>query len=744
MGSKKKRNKAESQPQPAAVEKSWISAHPRVVIGILLVVCLGPFIDKAIHTDDVLFVWTGQWLQKHPADFFGFKVNWWVSALPMSATNYNPPLLSYLLAGVASLFGWNEIVLHLACLGVAFLAASGIYALAQRWCGQPLLATLIAIFTPAFLVSSSTLMCDVPMLGFWVWALVLWDRALTDDKQDWRRYAGAGALAGLAMLTKYSTITLLPLLVLLSLLRTRKAGWWLLGLAIPVLMLAGYEWITARMYRQGLFSAAVHYANTRHVEFPGGWRASLIIDLAFAGGSLLPLLFFAPWLWRWRQWLMGGIVLFGGLLVLFRLWDNVGLNSSAPDLLKNWNFLLQTVLFAAAGVYLVLFTGAEIRRRRDTVTVLLALWIAGIIYFATILNWTVNVRSFLPLVPAAAILLVRRMEAFRGKYMTAGWLLWPLIPAAAISLCLVATDYQLANSFRTIAEKIMAKYKTSGGTIWFEGHGAFQYYMEKLGGRPIDVEQSLLQPGDMVVVPEIGILTPLPSGSVGWVEHLQSAPISLMNVMGGSASGTAGFYGANVGPVPFILGNLPAQNYYVVKVFSRVQFNSQPVNPKEVQAGAVPLFQGFSSINENNLNFQMGPEAARETQLAHQLESQGRVEEAIQHYRNALNADGNNPVTLNNLAWILATAVKPGLRDGKEAVLLATRAVGLTEYRYPLFIGTLAAAYAQAGRFQDAVNTACVAEALALVTGQNDVLAANARLLARYASGLTVDPTQAP
>ncbi len=740
MGSKKKRNKAESQ--AVNVKKSWISAHPRVVIGIILVLCLGPFIGKAIHTDDVLFVWTGQWIQKHPADFFGFKVNWWVSAIPMWVANYNPPLLSYFLAGVASLFGWSETVLHLACLAVAILTALGIYSLAEMWCERPLLATLVAIFTPAFLVSSTTLMCDVLMLGFWIWALVLWERALGKEGSRWQ-FIGAGVLAGLAVLTKYSAITLLPLLITLSLLRTRKAGWWLVGLAVPGLMLAGYELVTARMYGRGLFFAAVSYAHTVHIEFPGGWRASGIIDLTFAGGSLLPMLFFAPWLWRRREWLVGGIVMLGGLLVTFRLWSNVGLNSSAPDLLNHWDFLLQVVLLAACGLHLVLFTAAETWRRRDVVTLILALWIAGIIFFATVLNWTVNVRSFLPLVPAAAILLARRLEVFRGNFMTGNRLLWPLIPAAAIALCIAAADYQLANSCRTAAEQITARCKSAGHTLWFEGHGAFQYYMERLGGQPTDVERSLLQSGDVVVVPEIGILTPLPSGSVGWVEHLQYAPSSWMNLMGGTASGTAGFYGANVGPVPFMVGNPPAQNYYVVKVFSRVQFNSQPVNPQEVQAGAVPVFQGFSSTNENNLNFQMGTDAARETQLAHQLEADGRVEQAIQHYRNALDADSGNPVALNNLAWILAAAGKPELRNGEEAVRLAAKAVDLTQSRYPVFIGTLAAAYAQAGQFREAVDTACIAEALALVTGQNDVYAINARLLSRYYSGQTVDATQA-
>ena len=210
--------------QPVNLKQAWISEHPLVVIGVILAGCLGPFINKAIHEDDALFIWTAEWIQKHPTDFYGFGVNWWTSTVPMWVANWNPPLMSYFLAGVAALFGCHEIVLHLACLVVAFAAATGIYALAQTWCGRPLLATVVAIFTPAFLVSSTTLMCDVLMLTFWIWALVLWERALAGSEQSWWRFAGAGALAGLAVLTKYNAVILLPLLPILSLLRTRKLG----------------------------------------------------------------------------------------------------------------------------------------------------------------------------------------------------------------------------------------------------------------------------------------------------------------------------------------------------------------------------------------------------------------------------------------------------------------------------------------------------------------------------------------
>ncbi|MGA3283832.1 MAG: glycosyltransferase family 39 protein, partial [Verrucomicrobiota bacterium] len=444
------------------LKKSWISRYPLIVIGVILVVCLGPFINKAIHWDDALYVWTAEWIQKHPADFFGFNVNLLTTAIPMWVANWNPPLMSYFLAGVASLFGWNEIALHLACLAVAFMAATGIYSLAQMWCERPLLATVIAIFTPVFLVSSTTLMCDVPMLTFWIWALVLWERALGSE-QGWWRFAGAGMLAGLAVLTKYSAVTLLPLLPILSILRTRRLGWWWLGLAVPLMMVAGYEWMTAEMYGRGLFSLAVsHTHNSR--EFPDGWEARGIIGLAFAGGCLLPLLFFAPFLWRPKTLLTGSIVILGLWLAMFPLWNDLGLTNGSigetPEKLKHWYYLLEVVILVAGGLHLLFLAMAETWRGRDINSVIIALWIISGFFSATVLNFAVNARSLLLIVPAAAILLVRRLEATRANAVTWG-VLWPLIPTAAVTLSLVIADYQLANSARTAAEEITAKYKSA-------------------------------------------------------------------------------------------------------------------------------------------------------------------------------------------------------------------------------------------------------------------------------------------
>ena len=728
---------------PVQLKKSWISAHPRVVIGFILVACLGPFLNKAIHTDDALFVWTGEWIQKHPADFFGGEVNWWVSALPMWAANYNPPLMSYFLAGVASVFGWNEIALHLACLGVAFLTAIGIYSLAQKWCERPLLATLVAIFTPAFLVSSSTLMCDVGMLGFWIWALVLWERASDIGRGPWL-FVGAGALAGLAVLTKYSAVVLLPLLPVLSLLRTRKVGWWWLGLAVPLILLAGYELVTARMYGKGLFSAAVYYARMHPSGFPGGWKVKGIIGLAFAGGSLLPLLFFAPRLWRPRTLLAGGSVILGILSGIFWLGGDLGLLQENPGLMKHWDFAAQVLLLTAGGLHLLLLVAAEAWQRRDRISVMLALWIISGLFFAVVLNWTVNARSFLPIVPAAAILLVRRLGAARENPVTGGGLSWPLIPAAAITLSLIIADCQMANSARTAARKIAAEYKPAGHKLWFEGHGAFQYYLEKLDSQPIDIERSLLQPGDVVVVPWIGSCMSLPAGSVGWIVGLQCDSFSWMNPFGGTERGAGGFYDANWGPVPFAVGKFPSQEYYVLKVFSPMQWNSQPADRRKLYPGDVPGFPKVVCLTGERMTFQWQPESLAQFQLAGQYKADGKLEAAIQCYRKAVEMDSNNPAALNTLAWTLATTGKPDLRRGQEAVELATRAVELTDARLPALFKTLEAADTAAGRFSDAREAANVANTLARLTNQKDPGAFNAVPIARDFSGPAVGATNAP
>ncbi len=84
----------------------------------------------------------------------------------------------------------------------------------------------------------------------------------------------------------------------------------------------------------------------------------------------------------------------------------------------------------------------------------------------------------------------------------------------------------------------------------------------------------------------------------------------------------------------------------------------------------------------------------------------GQVAETIGHYREAVRIRPDFRTAANNLAWLVATARDPSLRDPELAVSLAERAVALSAAPDPSVLDTLAAAYAAAGRYGDAARVA--------------------------------------
>ena len=112
--------------------------------------------------------------------------------------------------------------------------------------------------------------------------------------------------------------------------------------------------------------------------------------------------------------------------------------------------------------------------------------------------------------------------------------------------------------------------------------------------------------------------------------------------------------------------------------------------------------------------------AATLVHLGHALATLGRVEEAIAQYQKALKTNPNDALACNNLAWIRATHPDPRFRDGLQAVTLAQRAVGRLP-NDPGLLETLAAAYAEAGRFPEALQAARQGLALAQQENKNAV-----------------------
>jgi hypothetical protein len=159
--------------------------------------------------------------------------------------------------------------------------------------------------------------------------------------------------------------------------------------------------------------------------------------------------------------------------------------------------------------------------------------------------------------------------------------------------------------------------------------------------------------------------------------------------------------------------------------------------PTEISSMKVPLWtDDFASLFQI-LRSQTGPQidpvfSEAQSRIANNLCQQGDFAGAVASYRLALQTHPDLPDLLNNLGWLLAACPDARTRDGAQAVKHAGRACDLTHYGVTPMVGTLAAAYAEAGRFDDAISTAEKACMMASESGDQDLLKRNQELLGLY------------
>jgi Flp pilus assembly protein TadD len=289
---------------------------------------------------------------------------------------------------------------------------------------------------------------------------------------------------------------------------------------------------------------------------------------------------------------------------------------------------------------------------------------------------------------------------------------------------LVKADYDLAGAGRAAAKELCAKYQTPEKSIWFEGHWGFQYYMEQLGAKPLDFAYHRLAEKEIVVLPTPGnAVLGLPAEMFRQIEMRETESGTGCSTMGPSAG--AGFYGAVFGPLPFRLGRGEPARFSVCEITrTDDQGALQQMGQTEPKEQTLNRFQRALLSHPNDAQTQF--------QLAQLLSRQGSTTEAIAHYREGLRLKPDAPEGLNNLAWILATDPDESKRNGAEAVRLAAQACDRTGWKKPVMLGTLAAAYAEAGRFGEAVAAAQKAIETAEAAGQSDLAAINRRLIEIY------------
>src|SRR6266404_368484 len=480
-----------------------------LIVSVITVLSLLPFSNKAFYADDPLFVWAGKHIQTEPMNPYNFKVNWYGTDMMMSDVTKNPPIACYYIAGAAAIMGWNEPGLHIAFMLPALLVVGGTFLLARHLCKGSMAAALVTLLSPVFLVSATTVMCDILMVAAWIFAIYFWIRGV--DENSHLYLLSSALLMPICALTKYFGMALVPLLIVYAVTARRSAGWWLVYLIIPVAVLYWYQVTTKAAYGRGLLMDAASYAQAA----PGSNRWSLskvITGFSFTGGCAL------------------GIIFFGFAL------------------LDRWK-----MVYAALGLLVLV----------------ILLWVLGTYVFATFVNWSVNARSMLPMMPAVAILVLRRTEALRsdGRARSLNHLLIPIILSAAVAFLVTRADFVQAQRDRQEAAQLCSS--NSGHTVWFQGHWGFQYYMEAYGAKPIDKRKPVAV-GDVMVIPLNNTNLAQPSAEWTPLRDVQKVEVeSTMATM--QKSSGAGFYTDVWGPMPFALRTAIPDEFAVFDIYYGVK-----------------------------------------------------------------------------------------------------------------------------------------------------------------------------
>ncbi len=541
------------------------------IIAVITAACLIPFINKAYHIDDTLFLWSAEQIQSDPIRAYDYSANWYGTPMPMSEIMQNPPLTSYFIAAVTGIFGWDEIPLHLAFFIPAVITIMGTYFIARSFCQQAVLAALIASFTPAFMISSTNVMSDVLMLSFYVSGIALWIHGLRRNK-PWFLLSSA-LLIGLSALAKYYGATALLLVTVYTLFEKRKLHRSLFYLIIPIGLLIFYQYFTKSIYGHGLLSSAANYSiEVASKEWKHFFDKSFI-GLAFTGGCMVSSVFMIPLLWPRKVWIPGFIGLSSLVLILLMTKGALLEFSLQNETGYKWPQIIQLTLFITITLHLLILVAYDVASGKDSVSILLGCWILGTLVFSTFFNWTTNGRTLLPMAPAIGILIARQYERRQqtrvqplttsSQFKTRICLSGALTLGALFALATTWADYAWANSHRKAAHLIMDELQPTQETIGFQGHWGFQYYMEKLGATAVDFKAPATTSQRYVIIPQNNTSKRHPPGNYRYLKTITLPACPSASTMGYPIG--AGFYTSIWGPLPFYFGDTPEEKFFIYK-----------------------------------------------------------------------------------------------------------------------------------------------------------------------------------
>ncbi|MFS2032895.1 ArnT family glycosyltransferase [Polaromonas sp. CT11-55] len=446
-------------------------------------------IDKPFHIDDAGHLAIAQWIEKNPLHPMSGLVNWNGNFEPISQLN-QPHLYFYLMAGWAHFFGYSEIAIH--CLMSLFTlwAIVAFYRLAKLV--EPdyaLHVTALFSLSSVFVVGQNS-MVDVPLIAVW---MEFYYTLMNPRYGEKRKYAIASVLCAAALLIKYTSLVLIPAMLLQVVLtkKYRNTGWILIPVATLVL------WSAFNVYDYG----GVHL-----LDRPNRVSQTLVSYLTFsmawvmAIGAILPCVFLGFYAKFKESPRIFPKVVFGFLCAATLLVPAVVLLSSVADVALINLVLFASFLLSGIGVLCICYQIAKAQAFGNGMTsiqYLLLYWIGASFIFIVFFAPFVATRHVLLAMPA--VLLLIYPQVVRASNIAK--LYWISVALTIFNTTLLAkADSWYAGIYKTNAVAI-AQYLPADTPIWFVGHWGWQWYAQQAGMRQLALNSPRPNIGDYLVVP---------------------------------------------------------------------------------------------------------------------------------------------------------------------------------------------------------------------------------------------------
>lgn len=486
---------------PADSQADWRTRAGRLLASpwfLALVVTVGNA-TKPVLVDDTAYLAYARQIAAHPGDPYGFEMFWWTVPEP-AMTVLVPPVVPYWLAANVAAFGEHPWLLKLWLYPFIWALAWALRELLRRFArGTKARVLPLLMLSPAVLPTVN-LMLDVPALGLGLASVAVFARA--SDRASLGLAVAAGALAALAMQTKYTALLVPPALLWYGVTH-RSVRLALVTAAVAVAGFAAWEAFLVAKYDQShfLFHLAERRGATTTLAELLQKKADLVPPLAGHLGCLGVgvALLAAGVLGAPQNLIATAALLWTGCFArivftpppsgvsVVTFWQSFG-----------WVFLVGLALSARP----LLFRGwVRVRWNRDSVFVVgwVLIEVAG--YFA--LTPFGAARRVIGVTLVGGLLVARllsRVERARTHRRPPGWV---VAFGVAAGVGIAALDTLDAFPEKVCAERAAAVTASQRptGAVWFAGHWGFQFYCERAGMRLVVPGGSVLRPGDVLVLP---------------------------------------------------------------------------------------------------------------------------------------------------------------------------------------------------------------------------------------------------